>query len=214
MTCYDPYLLHSSQGKGRQLRCPLASECRCLQGKLGLCSYPCARWQAGQAGPEGTQSTHIRPFLWIAVCPPKSLCLSACWYTWALEITGTKARMPEGEKCLWAPTASSLLPAPWGDSVKAWPLFTTLDLPVQSKYCPLIPWARRRNPGRAEGIVCPTLVSHMMVWWKFWLSRCSFQEVHAEMMLKEFLMHLALPMGYDGQGNMRWCGLKSIYSIL
>lgn len=34
-----------------------------------------------------------------------------------------------------------------------------------------------------------------------------------EVILKDFVMNLGLPMEYDGQGNMHWCGLNSIYRV-
>lgn len=82
---------------------------------------------------------------------PKSVCVSACWYRWALEITGAKSKVPEGEKCSWAPPAPSLLATLWGDSIKTWPLSTTVYLPAQSKYCPLLPMQKAVPWGRQRG---------------------------------------------------------------
>lgn len=144
---------------------------------------------------------------------PKSVCVSAYRHIWALEVIGAKSKAPESEKCSWASPAPSLLATLWGDGIKTWPLSTMVDLPAQSKHCPLLPCAESSNLGQAERIVCPTRKSHMMVWGKFWPSWCCNQEVHVEMILKDFVMNLGLRMEYDEQGNMHWCGLNSVYRI-
>lgn len=139
MTCYNPHLLRSPQGKGRQSRCPLASKWRCLQGKLSLRSYPCAQRQVGQAGPEDIQSTQIRLFLWIAICPPKSLCLSACWYIWTLEITGTQARVPKGELRLSCQPCGEMASRP-GPSPPFWTYLPRASIALSSPVQEAIIW--------------------------------------------------------------------------
>lgn len=67
-----------------------------------------------------------------------------------------------------------------------------LDLPAQSKYCPLLPYAEIHDPGWAYGLPYDGLG-------KVLPSGCCYQEVHVEMMLKGLVKHTGLAMGHDGQ---------------